>query len=263
MIRNSPQIPSALRPPSGLIGDIMVNRNIKVSTKTVCTNESLRNSCGVPLGKCEVIPNGVDTELFKNYPSQRLRCALGIEVDFVVGYVGVLREWVDLKPLFKALSHLDAKYPDIKVLVVGEEGRLKYNKDLTHRYGISDRVIFAGTVPYLSVPKYISCMDVCLIPFKPNRVSHNALPLKLFEYMACERPIICNRLTGVTQAVDNKVLYASNEEEYMDSLVKLYNNRQLRERMGTEGRKFVRESFSWLTINSKFERLLAHVAKGR
>lgn len=263
MIRTSPQIPSLLRPLSGLVGDIMVNRNINVSTKMVCTSQSLRDSCQIPLDKSEIIPNGVDAELFRSYPSKRLRHALGIEMDFVVGYVGVLREWVDFEPLFGALSQLGAKYADIMVLVVGEEGGIKRIKDLANRYGISERVMFSGTVPYTSVPEYISCMDICLVPFKSNPVSHNALPLKLFEYMACEKPIICSPLAGVAETVDEKVLYASNVEEYVGKLLRLYDNRELRDTLGKNGRKLVQESYSWLIVSSRFEELLAHFARSQ
>ena len=58
------------------------------------------------------------------------------------------------------------------------------------RIFIAENVIFTGNIQYLDVPDYISSMDICLLPFDTGMVSQNALPLKLFEYMACPVPVI-------------------------------------------------------------------------
>ena len=175
----------------------------------------------------------------------------------------MLREWIDLEPVFAALSQIGEDHSNIKVLIVGEEGRLKQNKDLSQRYGVSDRLVLTGTVPYNKVPEYISCMDACLIPFKPNEISLNAVPLKLFEYMACEKPVICSKLKGVAQIVGDKVLYASNQGEYKKELAALYNNKELRERLGVNGRKFVEEYYRWTSMTSKLEEVLKSASGGQ
>lgn len=63
-----------------------------------------------------------------------------------------------------------------------------------------------------------SAMDFCLIPFKRSSISENALLLKLFEYMACEKPIISTELPGIKAVVGNKVMYAANEDEYKEKI---------------------------------------------
>jgi len=264
MIRISPQLPPLLRPLGRLIGDIMLRKNINIARRITFTSNTLKNSYRIPESKSEHIPNGVDTELFKNYPSQRLKEQLGIHQDFVIGYVGVLREWVEFEPVFAALEALGENYPNLRVLVIGEEGGLEKTKDLARRHRISDKVIFSGTVPYTQVPEYISCMDICLIPRKPNPVSEKMLPLKLFEYMACEKPVISTRLRGIMEAVQNRVVYASTEKEYQEAIVKLYNREELRGEIGREGRRFVEKNYSWQSAASRLEEILKEVSrKGR
>jgi len=97
MIRESPQIPRLLRPFGGVFGDFMVRKNIERSEKVTVTTEMLKRTYNIPDGKCEVIPNGVDTNLFRNYGDKKEE--LGFD-GFVIGYVGVLREWVDLETCF-------------------------------------------------------------------------------------------------------------------------------------------------------------------
>lgn len=261
MIRTSPQIPRFLRPLGGLIGDKMVKKNIEIAKRIIFTTSSLKLPYTAYQNKFKVLPNGVDTDLFRNYHSH-LREELNIDQDFVIGYVGILREWVDFEPVFAAVKKLSKRYSNIKILIIGEEGKFKENKELAKRYGILNMVIFTKTVPYTEVPKYISCMDVCVIPFKLDAVSQNSLPLKLFEYMACEKPVISTEVEGIMAAVQNRVLYASNSEEYRNKIIELYNNEALRTEMGSNGRKFVEKDYSWSKIALELEEVLNEVGGG-
>jgi glycosyltransferase involved in cell wall biosynthesis len=254
MIRESPQIPSLLRPAGGYFGDFMVKTNIKNSSQVTVTTKSLMTSYRIPKEKCAVIPNGVDTNLFKNY-GDHIKQKIGID-GFIIGYVGVLREWVDLESVFSVLRNLDE---GIKMIVVGKEGDYEVNVKLAEKYGLSERVIFTGMVPYSDVPKYISAMDVCLIPFKTNAISKNALPLKLFEYMACEKPVISSDIPGVRNVAGNTVMFATTKEEYKEAILKLYRNEDLRLRMGSEGRKLVECNYNWESIVKKMEGILLNV----
>ena len=255
MIRTSPQIHNLLRHIGGFIGDFAMKKNTHISKKVTYTTDSLIYSCGIPPNKSELIPNGVDTELFRKYPSDEIKKELGITNGFVVGHIGVLREWIDLEPLFIAVKQLSENL-DISLLIVGGGIGYEGNIELAKKYDLLKNVIFTGTVPYTQVPKHISCMDVCVIPFKLDKVSQNSLPLKLFEYMACEKPVVSNRVEGIMAAVQNRVLYASNSEEYKNKIIELYNDEELRRKMGLEGRKFVDENYNWSKITSKLEKVL-------
>ena len=255
MIRKSPQIHNLLRPTGGFIGDLAMKKTIHISKKVTFTTDSLRYSCRIPLNKSEHIPNGVDAELFKKYPSDEIKKELDINNSFVVGHVGVLREWIDLEPLFIAVKQLSENL-DISLLIVGGGIGYEENVELAKKYGLLKNIIFTGTVPYTQVPKYISCMDACVIPFKLDAVSQNSLPLKLFEYMACEKPVISTKVEGIMAAVQNKILYAYNAEEYKNKIIELYNDEELRRKMGLEGRKFVDENYNWSKITPKLEKVL-------
>ena len=254
MIRESPQIPRLLRPIGGAYGEFMIKKNIERAEKVTVTTETLKRSYNIPTGKCNVIPNGVDTNLFRDYGDTKAE--LGLDGDFIIGYVGVLREWVDLEPVFRALKDLDE---EIRMLVVGKEGRYQENIELAKRYGVADRVTFTGMVPYSQVPKYIAAMDVCLIPFKVNAISENALPLKLFEYMACEKPVISTELPGVKAVAENKVIYVSDKDGYKEKSEELYKNQGLVREFGKAGREFVAENYGWEKIVDKLDCLLEAV----
>lgn len=261
MARRSPRIPYLLRPLSKQVAQFLLKKNIKEAEKITFTSGSLRCSYDLPAEKSVLIPNGVDTELFFPYPSQSLRNQLELEEDFVIGFVGFLSNWVDLEPIFATIQELSLKngLSNVKMLVVGGGETFQENKDLAVKHGIEDKVFFIGIVPYTQVPKYISCMDVCQICFKTSSECQNSFPLKLLEYMACEKPVISTKLNGVIEAVRNRVIYASNSEELKQGILELYHNPELRQRMGLEGKKFVNRNYRWSAICHRFEEVLLEV----
>jgi glycosyltransferase involved in cell wall biosynthesis len=256
MIKESTQIPSILRPFGKTFGDILIKKNIEISNLITLSTANLGKKYNISESKYKIISNGVDTNLFKNYGSI-LREKLDMN-GFLVGYVGVLREWINLETIFSILSELN---PEIKIVIVGKEGQFEENIVLAKMYGVDERVIFTGMVPYSQVPKYISAMDVCIIPFKYGSISENAIPLKLFEYMACEKPIISTRLRGISEVAGDRVLYASNREEWKNKINELYNDEELRKTMGARGRRFVEQNYKWSNMTKKMEKTLKIVGE--
>jgi glycosyltransferase involved in cell wall biosynthesis len=261
MVRHSPQIPPPFQPLAGLVARIMVRQNVNVSKRIVFITGRLTASCAIPMHKAVLIPNGADTDLFCKLSGNGMRATLGLGDSFVLGYVGVLREWVNLEPVFAAVSELGRQYHDLKVLIVGEEGQLAENQKLVERHGIAQNVLFSGTVPWVELPQYIACMNVCLLPFRPGPISEGSLPLKLFEYMACEKPVVATPLNGITEAVDRQVLYASNSQEYKEAIIRLRQDHILAEELGKNGRALVKTNFTWSSSAARLEAVLEEVSR--
>jgi len=85
------------------------------------------------------------------------------------------------------------------------------------------------------------------------------LPLKLFEYMACEKPVISTELPGVKAIAGDKVMYAANHREYKEKIEFLFDDKELRQEMGKSGREFVVENYDWEKIVKKLEEMLLTV----
>ncbi len=261
MIGVSPQIPWIARPVGKFVGKIMLTKNIGIASRVSFVDTNIQALYPAPPYKAVVIRNGVDVELFSPRQSQTLREKLGIGNDFVVGFVGTMREWVEFEPVFAAVSRLSAEHPDIRILIVGEEGGLDKIKHSAQKFGVLDKTIFTGTAPYRLVPEYISCMDVCLIPFAKHKGmdagEEGYCPLKLAEYLACEKPVISTQKTSMPEGI---VAYASTAEEYYDRILMLYNNPQLRSEMGLQGRKIIQSSYTWSNSASMLEQVLMEAA---
>ncbi|KAF5050895.1 MAG: glycosyltransferase [Methanoculleus horonobensis] len=196
--------------------------------------------------------SGRHRPVFSPRPCDHIRSRYGLENCFVVGHVGVLREWLDFRPLFIAIKRLAAAM-NIKLLIVGGgvgyEDAVKMAKEI----GVLENIVFTGAIPYSQVPEYISCMDVGIVPFKPDNVSNNSLPLKLFEYFACEVPVISTYIDTIREIFGNNVLFVSTPEDYSRMMLLLCQNPDLRKEMGRSGRKIVESSYRWSTLSKNLE----------
>ncbi|OEC86677.1 hypothetical protein A9507_09485 [Methanobacterium sp. A39] len=251
----SPQIPYLIKPLGKIIGSSMLKRNINISSQITSSLDILNDLYEIPKNKRNIILNGVDTVHFKNRGGEYIREKLNIPEDtFLLVFVGYLGNWIELEPTFKAIKHLKSKYK-IKLLVVGDGDRLNRFKYLSKEFGIESSVMFTGNINYSDVPEYISAADVCLLPFDNSNVSQGALPLKLFEYMSCEKPVISSPLINVKKIVNDHVIFAGNDE-IEKNIIELYNDEELRRYLGKKGREFVIKGYSWDFISDKFEKTL-------
>jgi len=262
MIGTSPQIPPIIRTMGKFVGRTILDRNIRLSEKVTITTGYFQSLYNIPPEKTEIIANGVDTTLFQNKDPVNLREQLNLSSSFVIGHVGVLREWLDFHPLFSAVKELSGMY-NIRLLLVG--GGVGYDEtvELARSYGITDKVVFTGTIPYNRIPEYIGCMDVGTVPFKDDSVAQNSVPLKLFEYMACEKPVICSNVRAVRDIFDTKLLFVSGADDYKQAIVKLYNDKELREMLGTQGRRVIEENYQWDSLSKRLEQLMTGVCEDR
>jgi glycosyltransferase involved in cell wall biosynthesis len=139
--------------------------------------------------------------------------------------------------------------------------------ELTEQTGVSDKFIFTGIVPYEEVSKYINASDVCVhLPFGKRNERVGASSLKLFEYMACGKPIITTDVDGIPKEIERVnagILVSCNLQEIAGNIIKLLKSEKMREEMGKNGRKCVVENHSWGIVAEKVARVCENVIKQR
>lgn len=107
-----------------------------------------------------IIPTGIEIERFykENIDSKKiteLRKKLGIQKDdFVVLFVGRLGKEKSVDVLIDCQISLVKKYPNCKLLIVGDGPDMEHFQNIVKKARIEDNVIFTGKVPYEEVPLY-------------------------------------------------------------------------------------------------------------
>lgn len=248
--RKSSTLHWSLQPIAYEISRLMLLDAIQVSDHVTCTSEILADCYSIPKKKRTIIPNGVDTSQFypKEVGAERKR--LGLNDRFVIGFVGTLREWVDLEMLVEALIEVDRQHK-ATVLIVGGGSQDSSIGKTVENAGIDFRMI--GEIPYSKVPDWINLLDVGVVPFRINEMTDNSLPMKIFEYMACGKPVISTPLKSVCQPLGTSLLYSRNSYELSSNIVNLIENRDQYMGLSTDGLELVRTFYNWKKIEDQFK----------
>jgi starch synthase len=234
----------------------------KIIVVTSKLGELLIRDYKVPENKVEVLENGANVDLFTPMDKTRVKNKLQLDDQLqYVCFVGGFFAWQGLEYLIKSVPHVLKECPDARFLLVGDGDLKERLESMVKDIGVSDKVIFTGMVPYQDVPYYINASDVCVVPKLPLKSGYS--PLKLCEYLACEKPVIASRLNGFEILEEHQMgLLVPPEDEVAlaQAIVRMLKDYSLREEMGKNGRQYVVEHRSWESVARKtlevFEELM-------
>ena len=136
--------------------------------------------------------------------SIRLRFGLG-GARKVFLYTGNLEPYQGLDLLIEAFALFpkDDSTLSCSLVIVGggdERGeQLEHYRNLARALGVEQRVVFAGLQPPEHMGAYMAVADVLVSP----RLVGGNTPLKVYSYMAAERPIVATNISSHTQLLDD------------------------------------------------------------
>jgi len=193
-------------PGSQKIYDLLFKRIHGVITTNRWKAEKLRERFNLPEEKILTVQNAVDVDKFSNTVSKlEARKNLGLtEEKYLIGYVGGLRTMGMEKGVGTAIDALKFLGEDYKLYVVGGEAPqdIEFYRNYAEDRGLADRVIFAGPVLHADVPVHMSACDSLVAPFPATEhYSYYMSPMKIFEYMATNRPIIVTDLPSLREVL--------------------------------------------------------------
>jgi starch synthase len=93
---------------------------------------------------------------------------------------------------------------------------------------------------------------VCILPKKPLKSGFS--PLKLYEYMACGRPVVVSKNKGleIVEQVGSGILTeAENHDALADGILWVLSHEKEAEEMGRKGREYVVNNRSWGAVAAK------------
>ncbi len=154
---------------------------------------------GVDPARIHIVGNGVDSALFRPMARETARADLGLGGGTVVCFVGNLVRWQGIDTLVEAIPMTAG---DTSFLIVGDGPDRLQIESRANDLGVAPRVRFVGTVAHQLVPRYIAAADVCVAPFTSERnLSSGVSALKIYEYIACARPVIASDIPGAADLI--------------------------------------------------------------
>lgn len=202
-----------------------------------------------------IIPQGVDPNIMKPLPKD-LELQKNLQIsnhDRVIMYLGSIHSISGLPVILNSIPKIIQKIPHFKLLVVGGGAHLENLKEISKKLGIQDKVVFTGYVPYLHIPRYCSLAELCINPFEITDMTNKLSPVKIFDLLACGKPILATPLEGLLHDFpeESKILIYANLEQFESQIISLLNSESL-ENFGKKGREYVEANYTWENVANRF-----------
>ena len=214
---------------------------------------------GTPPKKVHWIPNGTLPHHFKPAPSSpELRVESGMHDRFLLTFAGTQGIAQGLSSVLQT-AELCRSDPTIGFIFIGAgpaHQELVVEKD---RRNLGN-VYFKDQVPMSDIISSLNASDALLVPLRNDPAFDTFVPSKLFDYMACEKPILLGVNGEAAEILQESGGGLHFEPENPQSLLavirKLQENPALCREMGKRGRRYVLQNFDRRKQAMQLEKLL-------
>jgi len=208
---------------------------LKFADRFIVATQSEKQYFG-DLDKISVIPNYVNTQVFKPMPELK-----NTEEKMIALFIGRLNQQKNLHNAIKAVSH----FKNVRLNIIGS-GELKDDLERLAKETGAD-VEFLGNKPHDELSAYINTANFCLFPSL-----YEGNPKVLLEMMACGTPIVTTDVAGINNIVTNKkdaIVVGISEEEIREGIRLILENKDdLKNHIGKNALKNILESYSFEKI---------------
>ncbi len=228
-----------------LIARAMQDRMISGASTVTVASSVLEDAIDRP---ALMLPNGADLAELDRADGAAWRSSV---TGPTVGFVGAFEYWVD----FDLILAVAKRLPTVKFLLVGGGRQWNRLQDRIADLGMTN-IKLTGSMPYMEAMNHVAGMDVCLLPFTHDTVSHGSCPLKLFEYAALRKPIVSTSAREVKRIGDGWVKFADDAPSFAAAIESFLIDRRAADRAGDTGRALVERHYNWSNLAKQFEEYL-------
>jgi len=211
----------------------------------VCVSEPLKTYAtqGLGISNSVVIPNGSDPSRFS--PEKKRK-------DIFQGF----------ENYFKVIYSGDSKWPwqgidlisDLAAIAGSRNHKLLFvviDSSASETTLVNDNLLVLHRINYADVSSYIASADACLClyhDFDWSSYGFYLSPLKLFDYMACGKPVIASNLgqiSSVIEHVRDGLLTSNDSEDIYDRIVFCLDHKEKARKIGKAAREKIINTYSW------------------
>jgi hypothetical protein len=116
---------------------------------------------------------------------------------------------------WELIEHLSASFPSAHFVFIGPRFKEQSNSAANRIEAVFGRrnVHWLGPKPHAHLPAYLRRFDVCINPLCVSEHNHRRSPLRLFDYLTTDRPIISTAIAEASNHVPF-VSIAKDKEEF-------------------------------------------------
>jgi glycosyltransferase involved in cell wall biosynthesis len=240
---------------NGSLGSLLLkfcNHRVSVSESII---KNINKHTHLRVLDCKVVPSGANEFIMDTEESENLRLQYNLTTDnLVISTIGVFSwDWkvAGHKLLLETLNNVKLRYPEVKLLIVGDGRYGGLLRDMVRNLNLDDNVIFLGYVE--STAGVLSISDLYV-----HTGLNEGFPLSIVEAMIQGRAIIAVDQGGIPEVIFDGVtglLTGIDSKELADAILKLAENRELAKELGGNAKKVALAELTWNNITTSYMKL--------
>jgi|GEM_PF-624664 glycosyltransferase involved in cell wall biosynthesis len=226
----------------------------KVITVTDGLSKRLSKKYNIPKEKLIVIENGVNLEELKPTFSENHI------YDSTIGYIGSLSAWQGLKYIIQAMPKIILEIPAARLIIYGEGQEELSLHNLVKELQVTKYVKFKGPVDHSEVNALINSFTICTAFYTKDREGLNS-PFKVYEYLACGKPVITSSIQGIGDkfASVSVVANAEDVDDFAKKALSLLKDGEQRRILSSKARDYIVRGHSWNNVASNVARVIGDI----
>jgi glycosyltransferase involved in cell wall biosynthesis len=193
-----------------------------------------------------IIGNGVDYDLFSSNMNRYPDDVLNLPRPLIL-YTGAISDWFHLDLLKQIIESFRLS----TIVLVGPILTKRVRDGITSLASIHKNLYWLGEKKYSELPAYVSFSDVCIIPFIKNELTKGLNPNKLYEYLACGKPVVTMDYSDEITALREYIFIAVNENDFITDI-----RRALDEKKDPGLLQSIARANSWKSKSEELVRLI-------
>lgn len=219
---------------------------INACSHVFCSSGNLRDKLIARAGQPEkytIVYNAFEPSVFSNVSGQAETGKM--DGKYVLGYVGTLSSWLD----FEALTKVVNAFPLIEIHLIGPSENLAVVRP------IHERIKYLGAVRHGDIQMYISEFDALLMPFQVTELIQSVDPVKLYEYIYFNKPIVSVKYLEIERFSGFVDFYTDHEE--LMSILSLYLTEGFKKKYSEDDRLRFITANTWSKRIESIEQVLS------
>ncbi len=230
----------------GLLRKYLTKKVIENSAGVTTVSQALKegmNRVGLTHSQWEIIPNVVDTSLFKPCPPDNNNH------NYCFSHISCFEEQSkNMSGILKAAKILRDKGKEFEILMIGDGQDIEDNKTYSKKLGISNIIHYTGVLEGPELVKTM-CQCNCSILFS----NYETFAIVIPENIACGIPVIAPKVGGIPEVLPDKFgsLIAVGDINALAQEMESYIDKQ--HHFDTEAMiEYVEENYSYDEVGHRF-----------
>lgn len=239
---------------------------IKKATKVITVSnefiDEVKQRTNIDKNKIVLVPNTVRRSFYKEAKID-INITDRYKDDFVILYLGDTGLRRGLQTAIEAVNDLKFLIDNLKLVIVGTNTTDPILKNQVKELCIEKFVDFEGWQDVSLFPSYIQASDICISPLHRNIQHDVAYANKIFQYLSLSKPVLVSDATAqknlVNKTKSGLVHQGKNVQNFIEKVLELYNDPDLRNELGKNGKHFIENEFVWEKVSSDLIRVYSEL----